>query len=161
MPKRVVELSMSLLPFNCKVYVIFFLKKMGLSWPLFVYFSFFSGYNFNNTNWKKYRRCAWDSNPGPKDGRHRQNHGAMPASYQCYFLTMLIYVLVNVCNILRWQILRVPSHGISNTKQQSKPVGTFLLKYVLLQSTQISKIISWPLLRLSLFFSAIFMQYKL
>ena len=29
-----------------------FLKKMGQSRPLFCLFSFFSSYNFNNTNWK-------------------------------------------------------------------------------------------------------------
>ena len=30
----------------------FFLKKMGQSRPLFCLFSFFSDYNFNNSNWK-------------------------------------------------------------------------------------------------------------
>ena len=29
---------------------------------------------------KKHRWCAWDSNPGPQDGRHRRNHGAMAAT---------------------------------------------------------------------------------
>ena len=29
---------------------------------------------------KKHRWCAWDSNPGPQDGRRRQNHGAMAAT---------------------------------------------------------------------------------
>ena len=52
---------------------------MGQSRPLFVLFSFFSHHNFN-TNLKKHRWCAWDSNPGPQDGRHRQNHGAMAAT---------------------------------------------------------------------------------
>ena len=37
---------------------------MGQSRPLFCLFSFFSSYNFNNTNWKKHWWCAWDSNPG-------------------------------------------------------------------------------------------------
>ena len=45
----------------------------------FCLFSFFSHYNFN-TNWKKHRWCAWDSNPGPQDGRRRRNHGAMAAT---------------------------------------------------------------------------------
>ena len=27
------------------------------------------------------RWCAWDSNPGPQDGRRRQNHGAMAATH--------------------------------------------------------------------------------
>ena len=52
---------------------------MGQSRPLFVLFSFFSHYNFN-TNWKKHRWCAWDSNPGPQDGRCRRNHRAMAAT---------------------------------------------------------------------------------
>ena len=26
---------------------------------------------------KKHRWCAWDTNPGPQDGRRRRNHGAM------------------------------------------------------------------------------------
>ena len=56
-----------------------FFKKMGQSRPLFCLFLFFSHYNFNNTNCKKCRWCAWDLNPGPQDGRHRQNHGAMAA----------------------------------------------------------------------------------
>ena len=43
----------------------------------FCLFSFFSRYNFN---WKKHRWCAWDSNPGPQDGRRRRNHGAMAAT---------------------------------------------------------------------------------
>ena len=30
----------------------------------FCLFLSFSHYNFNNTNWKKRRWCAWDSNPG-------------------------------------------------------------------------------------------------
>ena len=46
----------------------------------FCLFSLFSRYNFNNTNWKKLRWCAWDSNPGPQDGWRRRNHGAMAAT---------------------------------------------------------------------------------
>ena len=45
----------------------------------FCLFLFFSCSNFN-TNWKKHRWCAWDSKPGPQDGRCRQNHGAMAAT---------------------------------------------------------------------------------
>ena len=41
----------------------------------FCLFSIFS-YKFK-TNWKKQRWCAWDSNPGLQDGRHRRNHGAI------------------------------------------------------------------------------------
>ena len=46
----------------------------------FCLFLFFSRYNFN-TNWKKHRWCAWDSNPGPQDGRCRRNHGAITLIY--------------------------------------------------------------------------------
>ena len=46
----------------------------------FCLFSLFSHYNFNKTNWKKHRWCAWDSNLGLQDGRRRQNHGAMAAT---------------------------------------------------------------------------------
>ena len=52
---------------------------MGQSQPLCL-FSFFPHYNFNNSNWKKCRWCAWDSNPQPHDGRHRRYHGAMAAA---------------------------------------------------------------------------------
>ena len=54
--------------------------KMGQSRPLFVYFRPFLITNFNNTNLKKCRWCAWDSNPEQQDGRHRRNHGAMAAT---------------------------------------------------------------------------------
>ena len=60
---------------------------MGQSRPLFCLFLFFSRYNFN-TNWKKRRWCAWDSNLGPQDGRRRQNHGAMAATNYFYNLFM-------------------------------------------------------------------------
>ena len=46
----------------------------------FCLFSFFSLYNFNNTNRKKCRWCICDLNPGPQDGWCRQNHGAMAAA---------------------------------------------------------------------------------
>ena len=59
---------------------------MGQYRPLFCLFSFFSRYNFN-INWKKRRWCAWDSNPGPQDGRRRWNHGAMAATPNFCILT--------------------------------------------------------------------------
>ena len=31
------------------------------------------------------RWCAWDSNPGPQDGRRRQNRGAMAATPKILF----------------------------------------------------------------------------
>ena len=39
---------------------------------LFCLFSSISHYNFNNTNWKKQRWCAWDSNCWLHDGRRRR-----------------------------------------------------------------------------------------
>ena len=57
-----------------------FFKKNGPIPASFCLFSLFSRYNFNNTNWKKRRWCAWDSNPGPQDGRCRRKQGAMAAT---------------------------------------------------------------------------------
>ena len=56
----------------------FFLKKNGPIPASFCLFSSFSHYNFNN--WKKHRWCAWDSNPGPQDGRCRRIHWAVVAT---------------------------------------------------------------------------------
>ena len=56
---------------------------MGQSQPLDCLLSFFSQYNFNNTNWKKCRWCGRDSNPRPQDGRPRRYHGSMPNFLPC------------------------------------------------------------------------------
>ena len=61
------------------LYLILFFKQNGPFPASFCLFLFFSRHNFN-TNWKKHRWCAWDSNLGPKDGGRRQNHGAMEAT---------------------------------------------------------------------------------
>ena len=68
-----------------------FFKKMGQSRPLFCLFLFFSHYNFN-TNWKKRRWCAWDSNLGLQNGRRRQNHRAMAATQLHPILKRLLIV---------------------------------------------------------------------
>ena len=64
------------------------------NWPIpasFGLFSFFSRYNFN-TNWKKDRWCAWDSNPGSQDERCRWNHRAMAATQkQNVTILLLLY----------------------------------------------------------------------
>ena len=57
---------------------------MGKSRLVFVLLAFFSHYNVDNTNWKKPRWCARDSNPGPLDGRCRRNHGAMVGALHLY-----------------------------------------------------------------------------
>ena len=69
---------------NC--FLLGFVLKNGPILASFCLFSSFSNYNFNNTNWKKHRWCAWDSNPGPQDGRRRRNHGAMAATQLRYLL---------------------------------------------------------------------------
>ena len=78
-----------LIPISC--YSFFLNGPIPASFCLF---SLFSWYNFNNTNWW----CAWDSNPGPQDGRRRQNHGAMAATtVQCYQMASLFvkYLAIN------------------------------------------------------------------
>ena len=67
------------IPQASKQFSKFFFKKWANPGPFYVLFSFFSHYNLN-TNLKKRRWCAWDSNLGPQDGRRRQNHGAMLAT---------------------------------------------------------------------------------
>ena len=60
---------------------VFFLKKnMDQSRPLFCSFSSLPHHK-SITNWKKRRWSAWDSNPGPQNGRRRRNHGAMAATH--------------------------------------------------------------------------------
>ena len=67
----------------------FFLSflKIGPSPASFLFFSSFSDCNFNNTN------CAWDSNPRPQDGRHRQNHGAMAYCDPSLFLSFFLFLI--------------------------------------------------------------------
>ena len=59
---------------------VFFFFKNGPIPVSFCLFPPISLYNFNNTNWKKLRLCAWDSNPRPQDGKRRWIHGAMVAA---------------------------------------------------------------------------------
>ena len=53
----------------------FYFLKNGPILASFCLFTSFSHYNFNN--WKKHSWWAWDSNPGPQDGRRRRNHGTL------------------------------------------------------------------------------------
>ena len=73
-------------------HIIGFLKN-GPIRASFCLFSSFSRYNFNNTNWKKHRWCAWDSNPRPQDGRRRRYHGAMAAGHSELVLSIRQCVL--------------------------------------------------------------------
>ena len=62
-----------------RVRSLFFFKN-GPTPASFCLFSSFSRYNFSNTNWKKHRWYAWDTNPRPQNGRRRRNHRAMAAA---------------------------------------------------------------------------------
>ena len=62
---------------------------------LFIFVLFTSQFNYKL---KKHRWSAWDSNPGPQNGKHRQNHGAMAATYICYLLGLLgLKILSETC----------------------------------------------------------------
>ena len=84
---------------------------MGQSWPLFCLLLFFSHYNFN-TNWKKHRWCAWDSNLGPQDGRHRQNHGAIAATLKIFLLCDEIKTVNSSARPT--PMLEYPPHGFTS-----------------------------------------------
>ena len=49
--------------------------------------------NVNILNWKKWIWGAWDSNPGPQNGRSRQNHGAIAATQ--FAETLSTYIVEN------------------------------------------------------------------
>ena len=60
------------------VHLFLFFKKWAnpsLFWFIFILFSLQFQHKL-----KKHRWCAWDSNPGPQDGRRRWNHRAMAAT---------------------------------------------------------------------------------
>ena len=59
------------------------LQNMGQSRPLFCFFVLFTSQI--NYKLKKCRWSAWDSNPGPQDGRRRQNYRAMVATQIFHF----------------------------------------------------------------------------
>ena len=89
----------------------------------FCSFSSFSHHNFNNSNWKKHRWCAWDSNLGPQDGRHRWNHLAwfhtcLPVGLIQLFIsfylraqwtTSLVNHFLMVIKSLPWRLWRMRS----------------------------------------------------
>ena len=68
------------------------LKKVGQSRPLFCLFSSFSHYNFNNTNWKKHKWCAWE--------RLRWSCGDLVVSIHAIYSSALTQIML-------------PSNGIS------------------------------------------------
>ena len=91
---------------------------MGQSRPLFVLFSSFSHsnnkhrYNFNSTNGIK--MVCRDSNPGPKDGRRRRNHGAMVAPLTVKPLLLPFRKIIFGCKLPLF-----PSHCSSVSKLNS------------------------------------------
>ena len=72
-------LSMFLQVFAPFSFSIFFLKKWANPGLFLFYFRSFLIIISIQIE-KKHRWFAWDSNPGPQDGRHRQNLGAMAAT---------------------------------------------------------------------------------
>ena len=58
----------------------------------FCIFSLFSHYITIMQIEKKHRCCAWDSNPGPQDGRRRRNHRAMAATPNSYYFFSSIFL---------------------------------------------------------------------
>ena len=54
---------------------------MGQTGLFCLFLSFSQNNDKYSTIWKKCRWCAWDLNPGTQDGRHRQIHWAMAASF--------------------------------------------------------------------------------
>ena len=63
---------------------MFFLKWANPGLFLFIFVNFLDTISIKNG--KKHSWCAWDSNPGPQDGRRRQNHGAMAARVKKMFV---------------------------------------------------------------------------
>ena len=61
-----------------------------------LFFLSFSHHNFNNTNWKKHRWCAWDSNPGSQDGRAQmkpRSYGGHPLLKDVYYVDNLLHAI--------------------------------------------------------------------
>ena len=86
---RIFEVGTDCFTNHCQTLPFCFFKNGPIP-ATFCLFSFFSCYNFN-TNWKKNRWCAWDSNQGLQDGRRRQNHGAMVATHPPFLLNRKLF----------------------------------------------------------------------
>ena len=115
---------------------------MGQSRPLFCLFSFFSRYNFN-TNWKKCRWYAWDSNPGPQDGRRIRNLYFLTRSHS--FDLIISIELISLIRLYTWIRIRV-------SRSTSRWLNFFLfdqsLHLLLLDNSPVSQ--NWLSLSLSL-----------
>ena len=75
--------------------IILFIFKWANTGLFCLFSSSSSHYNFNSTNWKKHRWCAWDSNPRPQNGRCRQYHGARPCLLTRLDLLTVSYAVSN------------------------------------------------------------------
>ena len=84
-----------------------FFKKNGPIPASFCLFSLFSRLN-PNTNWKKRRWCAWDSNPGLQDGRRKRNHRAMAATQDQKVITQRLQgaLILFLTHVQCYQILK-------------------------------------------------------
>ena len=67
---------------------VLIILNMGQSRPLFCLLSSPPPHHKSITNWKKHRWSAWNSNPGPQDGRRRRNHGAMASTHVLITFTL-------------------------------------------------------------------------
>ena len=63
--------------------------KLGQSWPLFLFIFVLSSCHDSNLNWKNYRWCTWDSNPGRQNDVHWWIHWAMAAPLFNIFLWVM------------------------------------------------------------------------
>ena len=101
---------------------------MGQSRPLLRLFSSFSysniNYNFNNTNWKTGRWCAWDSNLGPLHGRCRWYYGADAAThvYLSLCFESFVYLFLSIYISMYLSINQSLSHPkvLSLSHKQAK-----------------------------------------
>ena len=82
--------------------IVFFKKWANPGLFLFLFLSF-SHHNFNNTNVKKHRWCACDSNPGPQDGRCRQNTKSYIIKSLFTYLSLCLFCTqVSVLFYFKW-----------------------------------------------------------
>ena len=114
--------------------------------PLFCLFSSFShsniNYNSSNSNWKRHRWCAWDSNLGPLGCKRRRNHRArysarqVSDTYLCSNCRVLTCdCVIPNCNLCRKT--RVVNQ--SNPAPLSFPFNVNFFQF----KTWVSKVLRW------------------
>ena len=111
--------------FSCSSFLSFWFMKLSLfplnffKWAnpglfLFIFVLFWLQFQFKL---KKARWCAWDSNPGPQDGRRWRNHWAsqlffvlivsLPSFYLCYIFLLFFSLAVWPDCKVRFSILDI------------------------------------------------------